>query len=89
VTLDVKKLQARRATVSLPFQPGKQKRVVIKVIDVRGNEATRTLSPKELEEPINDPALIRSWGSLTREILHESVSGGSGPLGLYRLGNPA
>jgi adenine-specific DNA-methyltransferase len=37
-TLDPEKFEALRGTVSLPFQPGKNKRVAVKVIDMRGNE---------------------------------------------------
>ena len=37
-TLDPEKFEALRGTVSLPFQAGKQKRVAVKVIDMRGNE---------------------------------------------------
>jgi adenine-specific DNA-methyltransferase len=40
-TLDREKFEALRGTVSLPFQPGKQKRVAVKVIDMRGNEVVR------------------------------------------------
>jgi adenine-specific DNA-methyltransferase len=37
-TLDPEKFAALRGTASLPFQPGKHKRVAVKVIDMRGNE---------------------------------------------------
>jgi adenine-specific DNA-methyltransferase len=37
-TLDPEKFEALRGTASLPFQPGKYKRVAVKVIDMRGNE---------------------------------------------------
>jgi adenine-specific DNA-methyltransferase len=43
-TLDPEKFEALRGTVSLPFQAGKQKRVAVKVIDMRGNEAVRVLN---------------------------------------------
>jgi adenine-specific DNA-methyltransferase len=43
-SLDPEKFEALRGTVSLPFQPGKQKRVAVKVIDMRGNEVIRILS---------------------------------------------
>ncbi len=42
--LDPEKFEALRGTVSLPFQPGKHKRVAVKVIDMRGNEAIRVIS---------------------------------------------
>ena len=43
-TLDPEKFEALRGTVSLPFQPGSHKRVAIKAIDMRGNEAVRVLN---------------------------------------------
>jgi adenine-specific DNA-methyltransferase len=43
-TLDPEKFEALRGTVSLPFQAGKQKRVAVKLIDMRGNEAVRVLN---------------------------------------------
>jgi adenine-specific DNA-methyltransferase len=43
-SLDPEKFEALRGTVSLPFQPGSHKRVAIKVIDMRGNEAVRVLN---------------------------------------------
>ncbi len=42
--LDPEKFEALRGTVSLPFQPGKHKRVAVKVIDQRGNKVIRILS---------------------------------------------
>ncbi len=30
-----------RSTVSFPFEPGKHKRIAVKVIDFRGNEVVR------------------------------------------------
>lgn len=42
-TLDPEKFEALRGTSSLPFQPGKHKRVAVKVIDMRGNEVIRVL----------------------------------------------
>ncbi len=42
-TLDAEKFEALRGTVSLPFQAGRHKRVAVKVIDMRGNEAIRVL----------------------------------------------
>lgn len=42
-TLDPEKFEALRGTVSLPFQPGKNRRVAVKVIDMRGNEVIRVL----------------------------------------------
>jgi adenine-specific DNA-methyltransferase len=42
-SLDPEKFEALRGTVSLPFQPGKYKRVAVKVIDMRGNEAIKVL----------------------------------------------
>jgi adenine-specific DNA-methyltransferase len=42
-SLDPEKFEALRGTVSLPFQPGKHKRVAVKVIDMRGNEVIRVL----------------------------------------------
>lgn len=47
-TLDPEKFEALRGTVSLPFQPGQHKRIAVKVIDLRGNEAIRVL-PLELK----------------------------------------
>ncbi len=42
-SLDPEKFEALRGTVSLSFQPGKHKRVAVKVIDMRGNEVIRVL----------------------------------------------
>jgi adenine-specific DNA-methyltransferase len=42
-SLDPEKFEALRGTVSLPFQPGKHKRIAVKVIDMRGNEVIRVL----------------------------------------------
>jgi adenine-specific DNA-methyltransferase len=41
--LDPEKIEHLRGTVSLAFQPGKNKRVAVKVIDMRGNEVIRVL----------------------------------------------
>ena len=43
-SLDPEKFEALRGTVSLPFQPGKYKRVAVKVIDMRGNEVIRVVT---------------------------------------------
>jgi adenine-specific DNA-methyltransferase len=32
-----------RGTISFPFQPGKHRRIAVKVIDFRGNEVIRVL----------------------------------------------
>ena len=50
-TLDPEKFEALRGTVSLPFQAGKQKRVAVKVIDMRGNEVIRVMSLGERGAP--------------------------------------
>ena len=42
--LDPENFEALRGTVSLPFQPGKHKRVAVKVFDQRGNKVIRILS---------------------------------------------
>jgi adenine-specific DNA-methyltransferase len=42
-SLDPEKFEALRGTVSLPFKAGKQNRVAVKVIDMRGNEVIRVL----------------------------------------------
>jgi len=36
-----------RSTASFPFKPGKHKRIAVKVIDFRGNEAVRVVKLKK------------------------------------------
>jgi adenine-specific DNA-methyltransferase len=42
-SLDPEKFETLRGTVSLPFKAGKQNRIAVKVIDMRGNEVIRVL----------------------------------------------
>lgn len=41
--MDPDQFEMLRGTQSLPFQAGEQRRVAVKVIDFRGNEAIRIL----------------------------------------------
>jgi adenine-specific DNA-methyltransferase len=42
--LDEEKLEAFRGTNSLPFEPGKHRRVAVKVIDDRGIESLKVIN---------------------------------------------
>jgi adenine-specific DNA-methyltransferase len=42
--LDEEKLEAFRGTISLPFEPGKHRRVAVKVIDDRGIESLKVIN---------------------------------------------
>jgi adenine-specific DNA-methyltransferase len=46
-TIDSERFDALTGTTSLPFKPGKHKRVAAKVIDPRGNEVMRVLRLSE------------------------------------------
>ncbi len=43
-SLDPEKFEALRGTVSLPFKAGKENRIAVKVIDMRGNEVVRLIN---------------------------------------------
>lgn len=44
--IDAELIEAYRGTISLPFEPGKHKRVAIKVIDDRGIESLKVVDIK-------------------------------------------
>ena len=44
--IDPELIEAYRGTVSLPFEPGKHKRVAVKVIDDRGIESLKVVEVK-------------------------------------------
>ncbi len=41
--IDEEKIEAYRGTVSLPFEPGKNKRVAVKIVDDRGIESLKVI----------------------------------------------
>ena len=41
--IDEELIEAYRGTVSLPFEPGKHKRVAVKIVDDRGIESLRII----------------------------------------------
>ena len=45
--IDEELIEAYRGTVSLPFEPGKNKRVAVKIVDDRGIESLRLLDLAE------------------------------------------
>jgi adenine-specific DNA-methyltransferase len=45
--IDAEAFERMRGTVSFPFQPGEHKRIAVKVIDFRGNEAVRVINLAE------------------------------------------
>ena len=42
--IDLEGIEAYRGTLSLPFQPGDNKRIAVKVVDYRGIESLKILS---------------------------------------------
>ena len=41
--IDVERIEAYRGTVSLPFEPGANKRVAVKIVDDRGIESLKVI----------------------------------------------
>jgi hypothetical protein len=44
-SIDPEAFEQMHGTVSFPFQPGEHQRIAVKVIDFRGNEVVRAVSP--------------------------------------------
>jgi adenine-specific DNA-methyltransferase len=58
-TIDPEAFEQMRGTVSFPFEPGKHRRIAVKVIDFRGNEVVRVVALDKMRYPVQQEEMVR------------------------------